>query len=87
LTGFPLDLGPIEGTVTVADDFGAMTGSVADIIDLGLLATVSPHSITAQLLIGTLVDLGLVTGFASVSDDFGSVNDSVEDVIDLGTTP
>ena len=87
LTGFPLDLGPIEGTVTVADDFGAVTGSVADVIDLGILATVSPHPIAAQLLTGTLVDLSLVTGFASVSDDFGSVNDSVEDVIDLGTTP
>ena len=85
LTGFPLDLGPIEGTVTVGDDFGAVTGGVVDVMDLGVLAIVSAHPIAAQLLTGTPVDLELVTGFASLSDDFGSVNDSVADVIDLGT--
>jgi Putative phage tail protein len=87
LTGFPLDLGLIEGTVTVADDFGLVAGSLVDVIDLGPLTTTVSHPIAAQLLAGSPIDLGLVTGFASVSDDFGAVNDGVAQTIDLGTVP
>jgi hypothetical protein len=87
LTGFPLDLGPIEGTVTIADDFGLVPGGVVDMIDLGPLTTTVSHPIAAQLLAGSPADLGLVTGFASVSDDFGAANDGVAQTIDLGTVP
>jgi hypothetical protein len=87
LTGFPLDLGSVNDTPSIADDFGMVTVTVVDTIDLGVLVATIPHPIAVQLLSGTPVDLGLATGFASVSDDFGSTNDTVGDVINLGTVP
>jgi len=85
-SGFPLDMGSVNDQPTVADDFGLVTASVVDAIDLGAVAILNPHPIAAQLLIGS-VDLGLTTGAVTVSDDFGSINDAVMDVINLGTVP
>jgi hypothetical protein len=84
--GFPLDIGGVNDAPTVADDFGLVTASVIDVIDLGAVAVLNPHPIAAQLLLGS-VDLGLTTGAVTVSDDFGSTNDAVVDVINLGTVP
>jgi hypothetical protein len=70
----------------VADDFGLVTASVVDVIDLGAVAVLNLHPIATLLLIGS-VDLGLTTGAVAVSDDFGSINDAVVDVINLGTVP
>ena len=85
-SGFPLDMGGVNDAPTVADDFGLVTASVVDVIDLGAIAVLNPHPIAAQLVIGS-VDLGLTTGAVAVSDDFGSINDAVVDVINLGTVP
>jgi hypothetical protein len=84
--GFPLDLGQVNDAPTVADDFGLVTASVIDTVDLGAVAVLNPHPIAAQLLIGS-TDLGLTTGAVTVSDDFGSTNDALIDVINLGTVP
>jgi hypothetical protein len=86
-SGFPLDLGQVNAAPTIADDFGLVTASVVDVIDLGALVPVSVHPIAVQLMAGSPVDLGLTTGAVTVSDDFGSTNDAVVDVINLGTVP
>jgi hypothetical protein len=86
-TGFALDLGSVNNTPSIADDFGLVTGGIVDEIDLGTLATLTPHPIAVQLLVGSPVDLGLITGAVTLSDDFGSTNDAVVDVINLGTVP
>jgi hypothetical protein len=86
-TGFALDLGSVNNTPSIADDFGLVTGGIVDEIDLGALATLTPHPIAVQLLAGSPVDLGLITGAVTLSDDFGSTNDAVVDVINLGTVP
>ena len=86
-TGFAVDLGPVEGTVTLADDLGSVVVSASGSLDLGALTTTVSHPIAAALLAGSPVDLGLVTGFANVIDDFGSINDAVGQTIDLGTVP
>jgi hypothetical protein len=76
----------VNDAPTVADDFGLVTASVVDTVDLGAVAVLNPHPIAAQLLIGS-TDLGLTTGAVTVSDDFGSTNDALIDVINLGTVP
>jgi hypothetical protein len=83
-TGFAVDLGPVEGTVRLADDLGSVAVSASSSLDLGALTTTVSHPIASVLLAGSPVDLGLVTGFASVGDDFGSINDAVGQTIDLG---
>jgi len=88
LSGFPLDLGQVSSTPTVADDLGSVASDpVVDVVDLGMISVTVTHPIAAQLLTGTPVDLGLITGAVTVSDDFGSTNDSVVDVMALGTVP
>ena len=87
-SGFPLDLGMVEGAATVADDFGHVASDpVADFVDLGQVIATVIHPIAVQLLSGTSLDLGVTTGAVTVSDDFGSTNDAVMDVINLGTVP
>ena len=87
-SGFPLDLGMVEGAATVADDFGHVASDpVADVVDLGQVIVTVIHPIAVQLLSGTSLDLGVTTGAVTVSDDFGSTNDAVMDVINLGTVP
>ncbi len=87
-TGFPLDLGPINGTVSVTDDLGSVAIASSGGIDLGDINAPPPvHPIAAQLLSGTPLDLGQTTSGVTVTDDFGSANDAVIDVIDLGTVP
>ena len=87
-SGFPLDLGMVEGAATVADDFGHVASDpVVDVVDLGQVIVTVIHPIAVQLLSGTLLDLGVTTGAVTVSDDFGSTNDAVMDVINLGTVP
>jgi hypothetical protein len=85
-SGFPVDMGSVNEAPSVSDDFGLVTASIADVIDLGAVAVANPHPIAAQLQVGN-VDLGLTTGAVTVSDDFGSINDAVVDVINLGTVP
>jgi hypothetical protein len=87
LTGFALDLGPVNGTVAIGDDLGSVAVASSGGVDLGALIITVTHPIAVQLLSGTPLDLGLVTSFASATDDFGSTNDSVVDVISLGTVP
>lgn len=77
----------MNNTPSIADDFGLVTGGIIDEIDLGALATLTPHPIAVQLSAGSPVDLGLITGAVTLSDDFGSTNDAVVDVINLGTVP
>jgi hypothetical protein len=86
-SGFPLDLGQVISAPTVSDDFGLVTASVVDVLDLGAVAVTVTHPIAVQLLSGTPLDLGLTTQAVTVSDDFGSANDAVVDVINLGTAP
>jgi len=88
LTGFVLDLGPINGTVTLADDFDAdlVTSPTLPVIDLGAVSISPTHPIAAQLLVGN-VDLGLITSYPTLSDDFGATNDSVTGTVALGTVP
>ena len=88
LTGFVLDLGPINGTVTLADDFDAdlVTSPMLPVIDLGAVSISPTHPIAAQLLVGN-VDLGLITRYPTLSDDFGATNDSVTGTVALGTVP
>ena len=50
MTGFPLDLGAINGTVTLADDFGAaVAGTVVDKIDLGSVPAPVLGAIATQI--------------------------------------
>jgi hypothetical protein len=79
-------MGSVNEAPSVSDDFGLVTASISDVIDLGAVAVANPHPIAAQLQVGN-VDLGLTTGAVTVSDDFGSINDAVVDVINLGTVP
>jgi hypothetical protein len=87
LGGFPLDLGQVESTPTLADDFGSLAVTAGGSVDLGSLTIASAHPIAIALLSGAALDLGAVTGFASITDDFGSTNDPVVDLINLGTVP
>ena len=54
----PLDLGPVNVTPTILDDFGPVTQAVGDVIDLGVLAAVA-HPIADQIeTITGALDLG-----------------------------
>jgi hypothetical protein len=86
-TGFPLDLGQVTDTPTLADDFGSVIVAASASLDLGAIVVPVINPIAAQLLLGSPVDLGLITGAVTLSDDFGSTNDAVVDVINLGTVP
>jgi hypothetical protein len=86
-TGFGLDLGQIESAVAVSDDFGSVSVTASNSLDLGAIVVVVVHPIAVQLLSSVPLDLGLITGGATVSDNFGSVNDAVVDFINLGTVP
>ena len=87
-TGFALDLGAIEGTVTVSDDFGSVyDDAVVEIVDLGAVAVTVMHPIMAATMTGANQDFGLVTGGVSLSDDFGSTNDAAVNSYALGTVP
>ena len=84
-SGVPTDLGPVDGTVTIGDDFGLVSQPAEFIIDLGTLIIGNP--IATALLAGSPVDLGLVTSAVTVYDDFGSVANTVYQTIILGTVP
>ena len=86
-TGFPLDLGQVVYTPTLADDFGSVAITSTASLDLGAIVVSVINPIAAQLLLGSPVDLGLLTSAVTLSDDFGSINDAVVDVINLGTVP
>ena len=83
-TGFPLDLGAINGTVTLADDFGGGGGRHGGRQDrsrlgpapvLGAIATQIHNAIVGGYT--PPVDLGYVTSYPTLADDFGSVVDAV----------
>ena len=83
-TGFPLDLGQVVDTPTLADDFGSVVlAASSDAPNPAAFGAVAAEPNT-QI---TPVDLGLLTGAVTLSDDFGSTNDAVVDVINLGTVP
>ena len=71
-TGFPLDLGQVVDTPTLADDFGLVAITSTASLDLGAIVVSVIHPIAAQLLLGSPVDLGLLTSAVTLSDDFGS---------------
>jgi hypothetical protein len=50
-TGSPVDFGAVNAAPTIADDFGAVTQAVGDIIDLGNFGVV-PHPIAVKLASG-----------------------------------
>ncbi|RBP03795.1 putative tail protein [Roseiarcus fermentans] len=85
LSGAPLDLGAVNASPTLSDDFGVLGGGVASIIDLGVITLSDP--IATQLLSGSAVDLGPVTGAATVFDDFGQITIVVTQTVNLGTAP
>jgi hypothetical protein len=86
-SGVPLDLGAVNSTPTITDDFGAVTQAVGDRIDLGLLATI-PHPIADQIRHATaLVDFGTILSPVTLSDDFGAILDPAIDILDLGPIP
>ena len=84
-SGVPLDLGQVNATPTITDDFGAVTQAVGDVVDLGALAATA-HPIADQLATGRL-DLGPITAAVTVSDDFGAVVDPPIHATNLGTVP
>lgn len=84
-TGFPLDLGQVNSTPTLADDFGQVIDAVAGSVDLGAVSIATPHPIMTA--IGANQDLGAITSAVTVSDDFGSVVDAVVNSYNLGTVP
>ena len=84
-SGVPLDLGAVIDAAAITDDFGGVSETVGDIIDLGLFAVVA-HPIATQLASGPL-DLGTITSPVSVTDDFGAVVDPPIHTSDLGTVP
>jgi Putative phage tail protein len=86
-TGFPLDLGQVVDTPTMADDFGSVAVAASASLDLGAIVVPVINPIAAQLLLGSPVDLGLATGAVTLSDNFGSTNDAVVQAINLGTVP
>ena len=86
-SGVPLDLGQVNVTPTVLDDFGPVSQAVGDIIDLGGLAAVA-HPIANQIkTITGALDLGFVTAPLTLSDDFGAIIDPPIDILILGTVP
>ena len=84
-SGVPLDLGQVNVTPGISDDFGGVVDAIGDVIDLGALAA-SAHPIADQLLTGA-VDLGTVPSPVALSDDFGRVVDPPIHAINLGTIP
>ena len=84
-SGVPLDLGPVNVTPTILDDFGPVTQAVGDRIDLGALAVI-PHPIADQIGSGAL-DLGPILTPITLSDDFGAILDPPIHISNLGTIP
>ncbi len=90
MSGAPLDLGSIFGSVTLSDDFGKTTvGAVTSTIDNGLILVATPISsqMLAALPSGS-VDIGSIASAVTVSEDFGQVTVSAgSNIISLGTGP